>query len=56
MIHLVFICIQSLIDEGKAMMVATGTDAIWQVVRVMRCARSMLIQVGGDVFVVLFGF
>ena len=36
---------QSLISEEKAMMVATGQDAIWQAIRVLRCSRSMLIQV-----------
>ena len=28
------------------MVVASGSDATWQALRVMRCARSMLIEVG----------
>ena len=34
---------QSLIGEGQALLVASGPDSIW--LRVMRCARSMLVEV-----------
>jgi hypothetical protein len=36
---------QSLMGEGRAMVVCSGPESSWEALRVMRCARSMLVQV-----------
>ncbi len=38
--------VQALMRDGAAIVACSGEDAIWQSVRVLRCARSMLIEVG----------
>jgi hypothetical protein len=39
-------CAQTIMGEGAAMVACNGDAALWQAFRALRCARSMLIEVG----------